>query len=829
VTPARLDTSPRVRVEDAKHLLPKMMDPILSSHYDLRSVFYERQYVCAQLEHLSSEKEDTLVIPTPVWVDSDWVYDRCLNKHVTRYWFQDLEAFTVDNSSSIRVSGRITFEQPGMKKYWGVVEWKDDKEGRVYVSFGDEDTTNWELPELGEELGKGTLTFEPSDIPLRIQLTALSRSEDMCLESRLIPTISKKVQREREGETAEAARTREFISSILSTQDEIMLDQHLPQGVKPNRLQKAAIAKCAHASPTGLPHLIYGPPGTGKTYTVVALAALLLNRDPEARILLCAPSNTAADVLAEALFHMAPDMKSETLRICSGSYERKNAPDSIRHRIPFDHRGVSCKPHTQDILCYRCLVTTSSLATTLDPRALEGVSHVVVDECGSALEVDTLAALCSAEASIVLAGDPMQLGPVVVNEDCKKVQYGISMLQRLMIDKGMQDSYTMLTENYRNHPSILAPSNTMFYQDRLIERAGIRAHRLENNTLLPRPGFPLVFTGVLGRGYQSESKDSHSWRNDEEVRVVLKYASTLVSEGVAQTEIAVVTPYRLQGNIIRRGLRTMGMQDILVGSVEALQGQEFDAVIMSCVRTYVPGAGLVENLGFVSDGRRLNVMLTRARTFVALVGDPNALSLCPFWRGLLRYIDVHGGAQGKGLQCLRGGPRVGKAPRERRQRQRERVPKNRFAILEVEGGKVDSSSAEEKNQSVCQYDERLEALLADDDYEDINPNHTKGRKGKGKGRGRERERQEREGGSLGDLMGGGSKAKTTKTTPATSKKGGKGRHVTTPTQPPTKPSGPRYIPGMDPAPVYQTHNVHVTNRRQPVTQAAQKVCRILIH
>ena len=115
---------------------------------------------------------------------------------------------------------------------------------------------------------------------------------------------------------------------------------------------------------------------------------------------------------------------------------------------------------------------------------------------------------------------------------------------------------------------------------------------------------------------------------------------TLLACGAAPGSIGVVTPYEGQRACIEAVLaasaaHTAGVE---VASVDAFQGREKDFIVFSCVRTST-------NIGFLSDPRRLNVALTRARLGVVVIGNAPSLlrAADPLWRGVIsHYRQVRG-------------------------------------------------------------------------------------------------------------------------------------------------------------------------------------------
>jgi ATP-dependent RNA/DNA helicase IGHMBP2 len=85
-------------------------------------------------------------------------------------------------------------------------------------------------------------------------------------------------------------------------------------------------------------------------------------------------------------------------------------------------------------------------------------------------------------------------------------------------------------------------------------------------------------------------------------------------------------------------LRSKGVGPALeVSSVDGFQGREKEAIIISMVRSNENG-----EVGFLSDRRRMNVAVTRARRHCAIVCDSETVSNDAFLKRLVEYVTAHG-------------------------------------------------------------------------------------------------------------------------------------------------------------------------------------------
>ena len=148
---------------------------------------------------------------------------------------------------------------------------------------------------------------------------------------------------------------------------------------------------------------------------------------------------------------------------------------------------------------------------------------------------------------------------------------------------------------------------------------------------------PMFFYSIAGM--EEISASGTSYLNRTEASYVEKIVTHLLRMGVTPAQIGVITPYDGQKKYVSEYMRRSGClasslyESIEVASVDAFQGREKDFILVSCVR-----ASDSQGIGFLSDPRRLNVALTRARLGLILLGNPRVLSKNPLWAALLLHF-----------------------------------------------------------------------------------------------------------------------------------------------------------------------------------------------
>ncbi|HEX8699828.1 MAG TPA: AAA domain-containing protein [Myxococcaceae bacterium] len=468
---------------------------------------------------------------------------------------------------------------------------------------------------------------------------------------------------------------------------EVILGNEPPRFDKPKQLEPTrplnpeqldAVARALAAEDF---FLVHGPPGTGKSTVLAEIAVQAVERGE--RLLCTAASNAAVDHLLELCLdqglrairvghpaRVAARLQEHTLDIIVEEH-----PDRILSRELFDEAfdlfGYARRQRTQGRSRERFSNARSSTteakslmdeARKLERKAVRAVleraqvvcvtlaslgsgvlSHeefdlALIDEATQATEPLTLLGLLRAP-KVVLAGDPKQLPPTILSQEAARAGLAVSLFERLLQDHG-EGVKRMLREQYRMNARIMDfPSREMYGGE-------LRAHpSVADRTLAEvlTPGAevdapPVLFLDTAGKGFEEQVEEtSQSLYNTGEADLIVARVKALLAAGLAPRELAVITPYSAQAFHLRERVEALS-PDVEVDTVDAFQGREKDAILVTLTRSNTEG-----QLGFLTDLRRINVALTRARRHLFVVGDSATLSGHAFYARFIEGTQAEGG------------------------------------------------------------------------------------------------------------------------------------------------------------------------------------------
>uniref|UniRef100_A0A8D3CJ56 RNA helicase n=1 Tax=Scophthalmus maximus TaxID=52904 RepID=A0A8D3CJ56_SCOMX len=437
--------------------------------------------------------------------------------------------------------------------------------------------------------------------------------------------------------------TKHELKDVLFPSGAAVTDRPMPQlrmfnqQLENNAEQKAAVRCIVAGSSKPAPHLVFGPPGTGKTVTLVEAMNQVSRADPSAHILACAPSNSACDLLCERLMvHMDPH---QVYRMYASSRDPRSVPKQLLKYCNLDlAQDGFVFPEKEILMKHTIIVTTMITAGRLVSGGIPvgHFTHVFVDEGGQAVEPECIIAIAGLlhpeKGQLVLAGDPKQLGPIVRS--------------RLALQNG-------LGETREDYVTLVA------CQEQKIRRL---------LTLTSLQGFPVIFHGVMGK--DEREANSPSFFNVSEIEVLVGYLTKLVeTQGkkglptLAAKDIGIIAPYRKQVEKIQKALRSLSalsrwsdIKELKVGCVEEFQGQERKIIMISTVRSSINYVKMDKdfNIGFLSNEKRFNVAVTRARSLLIIVGNPVILNKDSTWEKFISYCVKEKGYAGFDIDDAEG-------------------------------------------------------------------------------------------------------------------------------------------------------------------------------
>ncbi len=425
--------------------------------------------------------------------------------------------------------------------------------------------------------------------------------------------------------------------------------------------------------------VVHGPPGTGKTTTLVQAIKVLTQT--EATVLVCAPSNSAVDLLtlrcAEAglnvvrignISRVDEDIIRHTLEMNISAHpesknikkvkiQAANSRKQARKRKRKFGRNEALEKRAllkeardlevwanqlEDRLIDQILTGAQVITCTLVGAAGRVLTKrkfrtVVIDEAAQALEPATWIPIIKA-SKVVLAGDPFQLPPTVKSVAAKKQGFNVTLLEKLL--QKFPD-FSLLNVQYRMHEAIMGFSNRQFYDGKLRADKSVAVHSLDIGAHKA-----VLFIDTAGCGFEEkENKETKSRYNPEEFQILCEHLYQLQEkfEDRPIPEIALISPYREQVLYMKQAAEDdpqLEDLNLAVNSIDGFQGQEREIVYISLVRSNDKG-----EIGFLNDYRRMNVAMTRAKKLLVVIGDSATVGQHRFYENFLEYVEKHGAYQ----------------------------------------------------------------------------------------------------------------------------------------------------------------------------------------
>lgn len=479
------------------------------------------------------------------------------------------------------------------------------------------------------------------------------------------------------------------------TEDEPFLDQEIqiPNTVWLNDSQKAGIMNFYRKRVS----IIHGPPATGKSYTLARLMQQILRNALQTKILVCAPTKVAVDeTFKKAVFMFTEDklickfvrlfseaqiesqyiQRDERVRKDYYHIQRIRAhfagqnPGQYRDFITgqklYEATGRIADPdvakrygRARRELTQMIMTGASIMFCTCTAVALRAISDLpdwqwpasvcLVEEAGCAKPYEIFLPLIAVPSikRLVLAGDPLQLGPTILSEQARQIWWTTTLAEA--IDKGWPT--TLLDVQYRAHDHLYRHTMEIFYAGKV---------RSFYPTSSPRP-FLAQFMNLLpidvpinqnrifklrswahflnvADGQAQSIPGGSSW-NQQEAMVTQSLVKTLLTK-IPPANILVLTGYRRQLKLLKGLASQNGWDSVAVKTVDGSQGAEQQIVILNTVRTF-GGAG------FMADRSRANVCTSRAMEVFYFVGKwqlfQQELSSYSFLRAVVQNMQQNPG------------------------------------------------------------------------------------------------------------------------------------------------------------------------------------------
>lgn len=400
-----------------------------------------------------------------------------------------------------------------------------------------------------------------------------------------------------------------------------------------NKSQKNAIIRSLKSKDF---FLIHGAFGTGKTKTLIELIRQEVKQD--SNVLVTADSNAAVDNIVERLIptnlnvtRIGNESKiNNNVKKATLTFKLKNHPkykeisknfDKINELKRLDETEYEINQlyaknnELKQEIESEIISKSQVILTTNSSAALEIIQEIqfdvaIIDEASQTTIPKVLIPISKAD-KFILAGDHKQLPPTV-KSNCKQLEE--TLFEKLINNFPTQKQF--LNIQHRMNETLMKFPNKKFYNNKL--KCGKKVKTISINCKFSDydTESPLIFLDTKSLENNSEKKyeNSTSRYNPLESKLASDIANQYLKLKIPKNKIGIISHYDDQVNLIKN------KTSVEVNTVDGFQGNEKEIIIISNVRS-----NLDNKTGFLSDDKRLNVALTRAKRKLVVIGDSETL------------------------------------------------------------------------------------------------------------------------------------------------------------------------------------------------------------
>ena len=492
------------------------------------------------------------------------------------------------------------------------VLWDFDNEGNIIVGFwgraGVPSNCYSESDEIIIEKQYGNF-LAPSYSRF---LSALPNEEDSFWENGLIPSKRKVVY------DGDVEKWKDHVKSFEDELGKTLLDT-----------QREAIARALASQDY---YMLQGPPGTGKSFVIAIIAAVLAFKFGQ-RVCIAGPNYMAINNALVKIGELVPQCTSGLLKVGypyqttglsftadNESYTIQNLPGYLDVARVNEMKGIvmGMTPYT--------FYSSRAAGIKFDT--------VIIDESGQlSVPVAMMAAInCD---KIIFCGDHKQLTPIIKVEDIAEPLK--QSVFSYMLD---EDNCTMIDVSFRMNGPICKVVSDLFYDGKLKSFSPEKRLAVNIEDAFLSGNASVVAKHITGNGRQSSASEA------EEIDWIIRSYS---NAGVDGKKIGVLAPFRAQCSEIRRKLYKDAeipddyKKDIIVDTIDKLQGQERDIIILSLTSGNIDYINELSE--FLYNPNKLNVALSRAKTKLIILGNFDVISQMDGYEGsyiqrLINHPDV---------------------------------------------------------------------------------------------------------------------------------------------------------------------------------------------